>query len=374
MRSDRPPESLSGEVRALLAGLAPELPVRDLSPLESQLASAFLPQRVGALGSGVLGLVGLFLSAMGLYGVLAHFVQSRTHEMGLRSSLGAAPSSLWRLVVGEGARLALAGLGLGVPLAIGVAMLVTGFLYGRQSPRCLVLRRRGVGSARRRAGGERRTRLAGDAHRSAESPEDRVSESRSGGQSGGAEGAWQLPRLQGERVQLRTIVERDARSLLGLFGDRDVVKWMAIRRLQSLDDARALVEEIHTESEARRLFQWALVRREDPSELLGTCTLASIDWVDERAEVGFALLPEARGAGVMSEALRLLIAHAFEDLHLHRLEADVDPRNEPSLRLLERCSFVREGLLRERYLMRGERQDSIQMGLLATDRGETRSD
>ena len=130
MRSARPPETLSGEVRALIRGAAPELPIRELSPLTDQLASAFLPQRVGALASGALGLIGLFLSTIGLYGVLVHSVQSRTREIGLRSSLGAAPSSLWRLIVGEGARLAVLGLALGVPLALGVAMLVAGFLYG----------------------------------------------------------------------------------------------------------------------------------------------------------------------------------------------------------------------------------------------------
>ncbi len=180
-----------------------------------------------------------------------------------------------------------------------------------------------------------------------------------------AEAGRELPTLVGERVCLRTIEERDTEGLFRLFGDIEVVQWMSVPLLGDLDEARAMVKEIHDESEARRLFQWALVSRDQPSALLGTCTLASIEWSDERAEVGFALLRDARGRGLMSEALGLLVAHAFEDLGLHRLEADVDPRNVGSLKLLERHGFVREGVLRDRYVIRGERQDAVLLGLLA---------
>ena len=58
---------------------------------------------------------------------------------------------------------------------------------------------------------------------------------------------------------------------------------------------------------------------------------------------------------------------AFEELGLHRVEADVDPRNARSLRLLERLGFQQEGLLRERYHVSGEIQDAALLGLLRTD-------
>jgi RimJ/RimL family protein N-acetyltransferase len=59
--------------------------------------------------------------------------------------------------------------------------------------------------------------------------------------------------------------------------------------------------------------------------------------------------------------------HAFGTLGLHRVEADVDPRNDASLRLVERLGFRREGHLRERYFVAGEIQDSVIYGLLAPD-------
>jgi RimJ/RimL family protein N-acetyltransferase len=69
----------------------------------------------------------------------------------------------------------------------------------------------------------------------------------------------------------------------------------------------------------------------------------------------------------MRMALRTLIGHAFGTLGLRRLEADVDPRNERSLHALEALGFRREGLLRERWLVEGEIQDSVLLGLLRSE-------
>ena len=69
----------------------------------------------------------------------------------------------------------------------------------------------------------------------------------------------------------------------------------------------------------------------------------------------------------MGEALAALIDHAFGVLKLRRLEADVDPNNAGSLRILDRMGFRREGLLRERWNVAGEIQDSVVLGLLARE-------
>ena len=74
----------------------------------------------------------------------------------------------------------------------------------------------------------------------------------------------------------------------------------------------------------------------------------------------------------MSEGLAALIDHSFATLKLRRLEADVDPDNANSLRILDRMGFRREGLLRERWNVGGAIQDSVFLGLLAREwRGGT---
>ena len=107
----------------------------------------------------------------------------------------------------------------------------------------------------------------------------------------------------------------------------------------------------------------------EDDRIVGTCTLFNLDARNRRAEIGYALARDSWGQGLMSEALGALIAYAFGPLGLTRLEADVDPRNAPSIRIVEKLGFVREGLLRERWHVGGEAQDSLMLGLLRREWG-----
>ena len=86
-----------------------------------------------------------------------------------------------------------------------------------------------------------------------------------------------------------------------------------------------------------------------------------------RADLGYGLARRHWGQGYMHEALVAVIGYAFGPLGLRRLEADIDPRNEGSLRALDRLGFAREGLLRERWQVVDEISDSVLMGLLARE-------
>ena len=79
---------------------------------------------------GVFGVVALVLAIIGLFGVMSYSVAQRRHELGVRLALGARPGDLLRLVVGQGARLAVVGLLIGVPAAFALARLLRGALYG----------------------------------------------------------------------------------------------------------------------------------------------------------------------------------------------------------------------------------------------------
>ena len=83
-----------------------------------------------------------------------------------------------------------------------------------------------------------------------------------------------------------------------------------------------------------------------------------------RAEVGYALARSAWGRGYVSEALAPLVAYAFDEMDLNRLDAVIDPRNTASAKVVSRLGFMHEGTLRERYIVRGEKTDSAIYGLL----------
>ena len=174
----------------------------------------------------------------------------------------------------------------------------------------------------------------------------------------------QLPTLRGSKVLLRWLTVDDLDALYETFSDPEVARFLAIPRHESRADTEEFLAGIHDGYRTSSLFQWGI---EHNGRLVGTCTLGGIDWENRRAEIGFALARAAWGQGLMPDALTALIDHAFEDLQLHRIEADADPRNSASLRLLEKLGFRREGYLRERYLKDGEIQDSVFFGLLRTD-------
>lgn len=178
--------------------------------------------------------------------------------------------------------------------------------------------------------------------------------------------AGALPTLPGRRVTLRQIAAADAPDIHAVFGDPEVTRYWAGPTLADERAARALVAEIVERGRTRRGFQWGIARRDDDC-VIGTCSLYRPELAHRRCEVGFALGRAHWGQGYASEALDVVMTYAFERLGFHRLEADVDPRNEPSLRALERAGFRREGYQRERWHVNGELQDSVLFGVLRAE-------
>ena len=175
-----------------------------------------------------------------------------------------------------------------------------------------------------------------------------------------------LPMLKGEQVLIRQLDDSDVEALFSIFGDPVVTQYMGIPQLRNITDANKLFAGIVSGLENKSLFQWGIVDV-DLNAVVGTCTLAQICWTHQRAEIGFALGSSHWGRGLMRQALPLLISYAFESLDLHRLEADIDPRNQRSLKMLQRLGFQKEGYFRQRHQVHGERQDSVMLGLLADE-------
>jgi predicted permease len=134
VRTSGEPAAAASSVRAVVAGLDPLLPVYDVRPLSDYLVAARAAQRFTMILAGAFAAVALLLACVGLYGVIAYAVARRRHEFGIRLALGARPGQVQRLVVGEGVRLAVLGLALGVPAAAIGARLLQAQLFG-VSPR-----------------------------------------------------------------------------------------------------------------------------------------------------------------------------------------------------------------------------------------------
>jgi putative ABC transport system permease protein len=118
------------QVRALLREISPNLPVSEALPLREVTAIGLVPQRIVGSVAGTLGIVGLVLAAIGIYGVTSYSVSHRTREIGIRVALGADRGRVLRLVLRQGLILAGIGVAIGVVLAALGSTLVESLLYG----------------------------------------------------------------------------------------------------------------------------------------------------------------------------------------------------------------------------------------------------
>ncbi len=125
-----PGQPATHAIRALVASMNPNLPIVTSQTLEDSLALGLVPQRVAASVSASLGLVGLLLAAVGIYGVTAFTVARRTREFGIRIALGAEPRHVLRMVLRQGLGLIVGGCAVGLSLAAGAGHVLRGFLFG----------------------------------------------------------------------------------------------------------------------------------------------------------------------------------------------------------------------------------------------------
>jgi hypothetical protein len=124
------PAAMIRALRSALLEIDPHLPISDVQTMEERTARSLVPQRLTASLASIFAGVALFLSMLGLYGVLSNLVAGRTREIGIRMALGSTVSAVFRLVLGEGVLLIGIGLALGVVGALATARALEGQVFG----------------------------------------------------------------------------------------------------------------------------------------------------------------------------------------------------------------------------------------------------
>ena len=163
------------------------------------------------------------------------------------------------------------------------------------------------------------------------------------------------------RMRLRPLEAGDADALFALKSDPAVTACYGQRPHVSVDRTREWVArnvEAHLRGEIK---YWSL---EKSGEVIGACCLWNFNDGRTCAEIGYELRPDLWRRGLMTEALTAVLAHAFEVLGFHRIEANPLVTNHASIGLLLKLGFRREGVLRERQLLDGKFVDQWYLGLL----------
>ncbi|MBD8529098.1 MULTISPECIES: GNAT family N-acetyltransferase [unclassified Massilia] len=177
------------------------------------------------------------------------------------------------------------------------------------------------------------------------------------------------PVLTTARLRLRPFTHNDTAALFRVFSDAEVVRFWSTGAWTELAQAEQMIEEAMLAYREGGLSRYAIALAAT-DELIGICNLRGFFAQNRRCELGYALGSAHWGYGYAFEALDALLGYAFINLDMNRIEADIDPRNTASARLLERLGFRYEGTMPERWFVHGEFADTAYYGLLRRYRDE----
>ena len=175
-----------------------------------------------------------------------------------------------------------------------------------------------------------------------------------------------FPEIESERLIFKNFTIADATDGLSIRSDERVMKYMDTETPKTVNEFEKRIELYHTSFEEKKGITWAIVEKVS-NKIIGDFGFWKIDVKHHRGEIGYVLHPEYWGKGYMKETMRALLEVGFNQLNLHSIEANVNPKNESSKKLLLNMGFKQEAYFRENYFFEGKYLDSVIYSLLESD-------
>lgn len=172
-----------------------------------------------------------------------------------------------------------------------------------------------------------------------------------------------LKPIETHRLCVRPVLESDLPSLLAINSNEAVVKFLGHEPWQAMAEAEEWFERISKQQASGSALEFVISVKET-GNVIGRCGLFEFEVANAHAKLGYLLDRPHWRQGYMREALAALLDSAFDEMELRRLEASVEAHNLASASLLQRLGFTREGVLRERWITKGEPMDAEVYGLL----------
>jgi ribosomal-protein-alanine N-acetyltransferase len=183
---------------------------------------------------------------------------------------------------------------------------------------------------------------------------------------GGVKMIETIKKIETKRLVLREINESDVEGIYKVFSDPEVAKYDWFRPIVSKDDAIKFIKRYKEEFQAGEEITWG-IELKDTKELIGICCLGDFDDGSRRAEIGYDIVQDKWNNGYATEAVEAIVKFGLREIDLNRIEAFITPGNDASVRVLEKLNFIKEGVVRERDLIKGKLEDGIIMSILQKD-------
>lgn len=172
-----------------------------------------------------------------------------------------------------------------------------------------------------------------------------------------------FPVLETERLLLRRVTTDDVNEVFELRSNPETMKYIPRPLVKNNEEALEHIAMIEEKIETNLGINWGITLKGNP-KLLGIIGYYRMQPENYRSEIGYILLPEFHGKGIITEAVNTLIKYGFNDLKLHSIEAIIDPENYASEKVLQKCGFVKEAHLKECEFYDGKFIDSVIYSLL----------
>lgn len=174
-----------------------------------------------------------------------------------------------------------------------------------------------------------------------------------------------FPVIETERLILRRITNDDVNEIFELRSNPETMKYIPRPLVKTTEDALEHVAMIEEKIVSNVGINWGITLKGN-SKVLGIIGYYRMQPENYRAEIGYMLLPDFHGKGIISEAVNRLITYGFDDLKLHSIEAVIDPENIASEKVLQKCGFVKEAHLKEAEFYEGKFLDKVIYSLLSS--------
>ena len=175
-----------------------------------------------------------------------------------------------------------------------------------------------------------------------------------------------FPELESERLIYREINSEDVEEIFKIYSNPEVAKYDWFTPINTKDDALSIINCYKKEFENKEEITWGVARKND-NKIIGYCNLGSFDDDSIRSEIGYGFNREEWNKGYATEAIKVLVKFGFEVMSFNRIEATVTLGNDASIKALKKASFIQEGILRERTIMKGEFVDDVILAILKKD-------
>lgn len=167
----------------------------------------------------------------------------------------------------------------------------------------------------------------------------------------------EFPVLKTERLLLREITDRDAEEIYNIRSSEEVMKYYGHHPYKNISEAEEMIDIVKNGFINGEGIRWGITFQ-DTGKLIGTGGVWRILKEHLRGEIGYELSLDHWRKGIMYEALTAVTDFAFTKMNLHSLEANLDPDNTGSVKLLEKLGFKKEGHTKDSYLFDGKFTDT----------------